>query len=125
MLRFRLNILSLDEAEARSLGANTIRERWLVFCLIAVIVGSQVAVSGIIGWVGIVIPHAARLLVGHDHRALLPAAAVLGAGFMVCIDTLARTATAAEIPLGVITALVGAPIFAALLRHHYRERTGS
>ncbi|MBY5321847.1 FecCD family ABC transporter permease [Rhizobium leguminosarum] len=125
MLRFRLNILSLDEAEARSLGANTIRERWLVFCLIAVIVGSQVAVSGIIGWIGIVIPHAARLLVGHDHRALLPAAAVLGAGFMVCIDTLARTATAAEIPLGVITALVGAPIFAALLRHHYRERTGS
>ncbi|QIO52110.1 iron ABC transporter permease [Rhizobium leguminosarum bv. trifolii] len=125
MLRFRLNILSLDEAEARSLGANTTRERWLVFCLIAVIVGSQVAVSGIIGWIGIVIPHAARLLVGHDHRALLPAAAVLGAGFMVCIDTLARTATAAEIPLGVITALVGAPIFAALLGHHYRERTGS
>lgn len=125
MLRFRLNILSLDEAEARSLGANTTRERWLVFGLIAVIVGSQVAVSGIIGWIGIVIPHAARLLVGHDHRALLPAAAVLGAGFMVCIDTLARTATAAEIPLGVITALVGAPIFAALLRNHYRERTGS
>ncbi|MGO8077429.1 iron chelate uptake ABC transporter family permease subunit, partial [Rhizobium leguminosarum] len=111
--------------EARSLGANTIRERWLVFCLISVIVGSQVAVSGIIVWIGIVIPHAARLLVGHDHRALLPAAAVLGSGFMVCIDTLARTATAAEIPLGVITSLVGAPIFAALLRHHYRERTGS
>lgn len=125
MLRFRLNILSLDEAEAQSLGANTTRERWLVFGLIAVIVGSQVAVSGIIGWIGIVIPHAARLLVGHDHRALLPAAVVLGAGFMVIIDTLARTATAAEIPLGVITALVGAPIFAVLLRNHYRERNGS
>ncbi|MEQ1408366.1 iron ABC transporter permease [Neorhizobium sp. Rsf11] len=125
MLRFRLNILSLDEAEAQSLGANTTRERWLVFGLIAVIVGSQVAVSGIIGWIGIVIPHAARLLVGHDHRALLPASVVLGAGFMVIIDTLARTATAAEIPLGVITALVGAPIFAVLLRNHYRERTGS
>lgn len=125
MLRFRLNILSLDEAEAQSLGANTTRERWLVFGLIAVIVGSQVAVSGIIGWIGIVIPHAARLLVGHDHRALLPASVVLGAGFMVIIDTLARTATAAEIPLGVITALVGAPIFAILLRNHYRERTGS
>ncbi|MGK9051062.1 FecCD family ABC transporter permease [Neorhizobium petrolearium] len=125
MLRFRLNILSLDEAEAQSLGANTTRERWLVFGLIAVIVGSQVAVSGIIGWIGIVIPHAARLLVGHDHRALLPAAVVLGAGFMVIIDTLARTATAAEIPLGVITALVGAPIFAVLLRNHYRERHAS
>jgi iron complex transport system permease protein len=125
MLRFRLNILSLDEAEARSLGANTTRERWLVFGMIAIIVGSQVAVSGIIGWVGIVIPHAARLLVGHDHRALLPASVVLGAGFMVIIDTLARTATAAEIPLGVITALIGAPIFAVLLRNHYRERSAS
>ncbi len=125
MLRFRLNILSLDEAEAQSLGAKTNRERWMVFGLIAVIVGSQVAVSGIIGWIGIVIPHASRLLVGHDHRALLPASVVLGAGFMVIIDTLARTATAAEIPLGVITALVGAPIFAMLLRNHYRERSGS
>ncbi len=125
MLRFRLNILSLDESEAQSLGAKTNRERWMVFGLIAVIVGSQVAVSGIIGWIGIVIPHASRLLVGHDHRALLPASVVLGAGFMVIIDTLARTATAAEIPLGVITALVGAPIFAMLLRNHYRERNGS
>ena len=123
-LRFRLNILSLEEAEAKSLGAKTERERWLVFGLVAIIVGSQVAVSGIVGWIGIVIPHAARLLVGHDHRVMLPASIVLGATFTVIIDTLARTATAAEIPLGVITALVGAPIFAVLLRRHYRERTG-
>lgn len=123
-LRFRLNVLALDEAEAKSLGAKTERERWLIFALVAVIVGSQVAVSGIIGWIGIVIPHAARLLVGHDHRVMLPASIVLGAAFTTIIDTLARTATAAEIPLGVITALVGAPIFAVLLRHHYRERTG-
>jgi iron complex transport system permease protein len=123
-LRFRLNILSLDEAEAKSLGVRTERERWLIFSLVAVVVGSQVAVSGIIGWIGIVIPHAARLLVGHDHRAMLPASILLGATFTLVIDTLARTATAAEIPLGVITALVGAPIFAVLLRHHYREGTG-
>jgi len=122
-LRFRLNILSLEEAEAKSLGAKTERERWLVFGLVAVIVGSQVAVSGIVGWIGIVIPHAARLLVGHDHRVMLPASIVLGATFTIIIDTLARTATAAEIPLGVITALVGAPIFAVLLRRHYRERS--
>jgi iron complex transport system permease protein len=122
-LRFRLNILSLEEAEAKSLGARTDRERWLIFGLVAIIVGSQVAVSGIIGWIGIVIPHAARLLVGHDHRLMLPASILLGATFTVVIDTLARTATAAEIPLGVITALVGAPIFAVLLRRHYRERT--
>jgi iron complex transport system permease protein len=122
-LRFRLNVLALDEAEAKSLGARTDRERWMIFGLVAIIVGSQVAVSGIIGWIGIVIPHAARLLVGHDHRTMLPASIVLGAAFTVIIDTLARTATAAEIPLGVITALVGAPIFAVLLRRHYRERT--
>lgn len=119
-LRFRLNILSLDENEARSLGANTEWERWLIFCVVAVLVGSQVAVSGIVGWVGIVIPHAARLIVGHDHRSLLPASVLLGATFMVVIDTLARTATAAEIPLGVITALIGAPVFAFLLRQRSR-----
>ena len=121
-LRFRLNLLALEETEARSLGVRTEPERWLVFLVVAVIVGSQVAVSGIIGWIGIVIPHAARLLVGHDHRTLLPAAVVLGAAFMVIIDTLARSATSAEIPLGVITALVGAPVFALLLRRYYRER---
>jgi len=121
-LRFRLNLLALEEAEARSLGVRTERERWLVFAAVAVIVGSQVAVSGIIGWIGIVIPHATRLLVGHDHRAMLPAAMVLGAAFMVVIDTLARSITSAEIPLGVITALVGAPVFALLLRRHFSER---
>lgn len=123
-LRFRLNILSLDEAEARSLGARPELERWLVFALVAFIVGSQVAVSGIVGWIGLVIPHAARLLVGHDHRTLLPASMLLGAAYLVAVDTLARTMTAAEIPLGILTALVGAPVFAVLLRNHYRERSG-
>ena len=122
-LRFRLNVLSLDDAEARSLGARPDLERWIIFALVALIVGSQVAVSGIVGWVGLVIPHAARLIVGHDHRRLLPASAVLGAGFMVTIDTLARTVTSAEIPLGVLTAIVGAPVFGLLVRHHYRERS--
>lgn len=123
-LRFRLNVLSLDEAEARSLGVHPDRERWLVFVLVACVVGSQVAVSGIVGWIGLVIPHAARLVVGHDHRILVPASALLGAAFLVVVDTLARTATTAEIPLGVLTALVGAPVFAVLLRRHDRERAG-
>jgi iron complex transport system permease protein len=122
MLRFRLNVLSLDEAEAKSLGAKPDLERWLVFTMVALVVGSQVAVAGIVGWVGLIIPHAARLIVGVDHRQLLPASALLGASFLVIVDTLARTATAAEIPLGVLTALVGAPAFAWLLRRHYRER---
>lgn len=120
-LRFRLNLLSLDDAEARSLGARPDLERWLIFALVALAVGSQVAVSGIVGWVGLVIPHAARLIVGHDHRQLLPTSAVLGATFMVVIDTLARTITAAEIPLGVLTAIVGAPVFALVVRRHYRK----
>ncbi len=124
-MRFRLNILSLDEAEARSLGAKPELERWLIFALVALIVGSQVAVSGIVGWIGLVIPHATRLLVGHDHRRLLPVSMLLGAAYLVAVDTIARTATSAEIPLGVLTALVGAPVFAMLLRHHYRERNAA
>ena len=121
-MRFRLNVLSLDDSEAKSLGARPDLERWMVFALVALIVGCQVAVSGIVGWVGLVIPHAARLMVGHDHRRLLPATAVLGAAFMVTIDTLARTVTPAEIPLGVLTAIVGAPVFGLLLRRHYRDK---
>lgn len=121
-LRFRLNILALGDNEARSLGARPERERWLVFGLVAVVVASSVAVSGVIGWVGLVIPHISRLLVGHDQRLALPVSAMLGATFMVVADTLARTATTAEIPLGILTAIVGAPIFALLLRRHYGER---
>lgn len=117
-MRFRLNVLGLGEAEARTLGSNPAVERWIIFALVALVIGSQVAVSGIVGWVGLVVPHAARLLVGEDNRRLIPAAIIFGAAFMVFIDTLARTVTAAEIPLGVLTAIVGAPVFAILLRQH-------
>lgn len=121
-LRFRLNLLSLDEAEARSLGVRVGAERWAVFTVVALIVGAQVAVSGIVGWIGLVVPHAARLIAGEDHRVLIPAAALLGAAYLVIVDTIARTLTSAEIPLGVLTALIGAPVFALLLRRHFRER---
>lgn len=121
-MRFRLNVLSLDDAEARSLGARPDLERWVIFVLVALVVGSQVAVSGVVGWIGLVIPHACRLVIGHDHRRLIPATVIVGAGYMVLIDTLARTLTTAEIPLGVLTAIVGAPVFALLLRYHYREK---
>lgn len=120
-LRYRLNLLALDDAEARSLGVRPDRERWMIFTLAALIVGTQVAVSGVVGWIGLVIPHAARLLVGEDHRDLIPASALVGAVYLVTVDTLARTMTAAEIPLGVLTALIGAPVFAVLLRRHFRE----
>lgn len=119
-LRFRLNVLSLDDAVAESLGIRPERERWLVFALVALIVGAQVAVSGVVGWIGLVVPHMTRFLVGPDHRRLMPATALAGALFLVVVDTLARTMTAAEIPLGVLTAIIGAPVFAGLLRRHQR-----
>lgn len=121
-MRFRLNVLALGETEARTLGSNPDRERWIIFALVALIVGSQVAVSGIVGWVGLVIPHAARLLVGEDNRRLVPTAILFGAAYMVLVDTIARTATAAEIPLGILTAIVGAPVFALLLRQYQSRK---
>ena len=119
LLRFRVNLLSLGEDEAKSFGIRVQRERWIIFLLVALIAGGVVSVSGIVGWVGLVIPHAARLLVGPDHRILIPASGLLGGAYLVAIDTIARNASAGEIPLGVLTAAVGAPIFAILLRRMY------
>lgn len=121
MLRYRLNLLALEESEARSLGVNPDKERWFIFAAISLMTGTSVAVAGIVGWIGLVVPHAARIIVGEDHRALIPASAILGAAYLTFIDTLARTLTAAEIPLGVLTALIGAPVFAVLLRRHFSE----
>lgn len=121
LLRYRLNLLALEEQEARSLGVKPDQERWYVFIAIALMTGTSVAVAGVIGWIGLVVPHAARILVGEDHRLLIPASALLGAAYLTFIDTLARTLTAAEIPLGVLTALIGAPVFGYLLRRHFRE----
>lgn len=118
-LRFRVNVLSLGEDEARSFGIRVERERWIIFLLVALIAGGVVSLAGIVGWVGLVIPHAARLLVGPDHRVLVPAAGLLGGAYLVMIDTIARNAIAAEIPLGVLTAVLGAPVFAVLLRRIY------
>jgi iron complex transport system permease protein len=115
-LRFRINVLSLGEEEARTLGVPVEPTRWLILGAVALISAAVVAVAGVIGWVGLVIPHLARMIVGPDHRALLPASAAVGALYLLLIDDLARTATAAEIPLGIITAIIGAPVFAILLR---------
>lgn len=115
-LRFRINALALGDAEARGLGLNVVPIRWAVLGAVTVIVAAGVAVAGIIGWVGLVVPHLARLCVGPDHRAQLPAAALIGAALLVLVDTLARSLTAAEIPLSVLTALIGAPIFILVLR---------
>lgn len=123
-LRWRINILSLGDADTRTLGVSVAGLRRLVLLLCALLVAAQVAVSGGIGWIGLVIPHLARLLVGADHRRLLPASFWLGGGFMVLVDDVARTLSAAEIPLGIITALIGAPLFAVLLIRSRRRSHG-
>jgi iron complex transport system permease protein len=118
LMRFRINVLSLGDEDARALGLKVEPTRWLALCCVTGITAASVANSGIIGWVGLVIPHFARTLVGPDHGRLLPAAALLGAIFMLLVDTLARTMIAAEIPLGVLTAIVGAPVFLILLHRN-------
>ena len=111
-------MLSLGDEEASSLGLQPSRVRWAVLLSCALIVAGAVAVSGVVGWVGLVIPHLARMWVGPDHRILLPVSFLLGASYLIVIDTIARTLTAGEIPLGVLTALIGAPVFFLLLRRN-------
>lgn len=110
-LRWRINLLALEERDARSLGVPVAALRRGVLVCCAVLVAAQVAVSGSIAWMGLVVPHLARLLVGADHRRLLPTAFWLGAALMLVVDDLARTLTQAEIPIGIVTALLGAPLF--------------
>jgi iron complex transport system permease protein len=121
LMRFRINILSLGDEEARALGLPVERTRWLALCCVTGITAATVANSGIIGWTGLVIPHFARAIVGPDHRILLPASALLGASFMLLVDLLARSLVAAEIPLGVLTAIVGAPVFMVLLHRNQTD----
>ncbi|WP_342769098.1 iron ABC transporter permease [Bosea caraganae] len=124
LLRWRINILSLGDDDAQALGISVAGTRWLILVLIGLIVSAQVAVSGVIGWVGLVVPHMARMLVGPDHRPLLPASMLAGALYMVLIDDLARTITDSEIPLGILTALLGAPIFALIFFRSQRGGRG-
>jgi iron complex transport system permease protein len=111
-----LNILTLGEETARSLGVEVERVKKTLFFTSALLTGAVVSVSGIIGFVGMVIPHAVRMVLGADHRLLLPASAFVGGILLMVADTVARTAIApAEIPVGVVTALVGGPFFISLL----------
>jgi len=111
LLRWRINLLSLDDEEARALGVETGRIRFTVIAAATLMTSAAVAISGVIGWIGLVIPHFARMLVGPDFSRLLPTSVLLGAGFLLGVDTLARTVARIEIPLGVLTAFVGTPLF--------------
>ena len=115
LLRWRVNVMSLGDEEARSLGVHAARMRVVFITCATLITAAVVSISGVIGWVGLVIPHIARLLVGPNFSRLLPASMLLGAGYMLVVDDIARSATRVEIPLGVLTALIGAPFFLWLL----------
>ncbi|WP_348935905.1 iron ABC transporter permease [Aquabacter sp. CN5-332] len=121
LLRWRIGVLSLGDDEARALGVEVVRLRAIVIAAATLITASVVAISGVIGWVGLMMPHMARLLVGPRFDRLLPASILLGAAFMVAVDTLARTAARIEIPLGVLTAVIGGPIFVWLLARGRRR----
>lgn len=114
-LRWRINVLSLGDEEAKALGVEAGRLRLIVIAAATLMTASVVAVAGVIGWIGLVIPHLARMLVGPNFSRLLPAALLMGGAYMLAIDTLARTVAQIEIPLGVLTAIVGAPFFLWLL----------
>ena len=115
LLRWRVNLLTVSEAEARSMGVDTTRLRVVVVMCATLMTAGSVAISGMIGWVGLVIPHLSRKLVGNDCRRLLPAAMLLGAIFLLLVDNVSRNLLAVEIPIGILTAFIGAPFFIYLM----------
>jgi iron complex transport system permease protein len=116
LVRWQLNVLAMGDEEARSLGIRTELLKGIVIACTTLITAACVSVCGIVGWVGLVVPHLGRMLVGPDHRALLPATLSIGATYLLFIDCVARSAVATEIPLGILTAMIGAPFFGYLLR---------
>ena len=115
LLRWQLNLLSLGESEARSLGVNTNRVRLILLSSATLITAASVSFSGMIGWVGLVVPHLCRKLAGSDHRYLMPASFLCGAAFLLLVDDVSRNLLAVEIPIGILTALMGAPFFLYLI----------
>ena len=111
LLRWRMNVMTLGEDEARALGVDTRRLRLTVVAAATLMTAGVVSISGVVGWIGLLVPHLARFLVGPDFRRLLPASILLGSGYLLAVDTLARTMARIEIPLGVLTAFIGAPFF--------------
>src|SRR5262245_8070804 len=121
LLRWRIGVLSLGDDEARALGVDVPRLRLLVIGAAPLMTASVVAISGVIGWIGLMIPHIARMLVGPNFDRLLPAAMLMGAAFLLLVDTLARTIARIETPLGILTAVLGAPFFLWLLARGRRS----
>ena len=121
VLRWRLNIISLDDEEIRALGHDPGKLRWTFLIAATMLVATSVSLCGQVGWIGLVIPHVARLIVGSDNTRVVPVSMILGASFLIACDTVCRSLIAAEIPLSICTALIGAPVFAVLFIRRYRS----
>jgi iron complex transport system permease protein len=116
LVSWRINVLSFGEDEARSLGLNTVKLRALIIVCASLVTACTISVSGIIGWVGLIIPHLTRMMVGPNHKILLPASFILGGIFMLVVDNIARALASIEIPLGILTSVIGAPLFIYFLK---------
>ena len=121
VLRWRINILTMGDEEASTMGVNTKRLRMVIIIAATLVTAASVAVTGMIGWVGLVIPHLSRMLIGSDFRKLMPASMLMGAGFLLLVDDVSRLLTTAEIPIGILTAFIGAPFFLYLITREGRK----
>ena len=121
LLRWQMNILAMGDEEAQSLGLNPSRIRLIIIVGCTLLTSAAVSISGIIGWIGMIIPHMARMIVGPNNKTLLLASLSLGASFLLLIDNISRVVISIEIPIGILTAIIGVPIFLYLLRRGYSE----
>ena len=115
LLRWRINLLTVGEEEALSMGIDTSKLRFVVIVCATLLTSISVAISGVIGWIGLVIPHFCRMIFGYDYRRLIPTNILFGATFLIIVDNVARMATTAEIPIGILTSFIGAPVFVYLI----------
>ncbi len=120
LLRWRMNVLSLGDDEARALGVNVRREKALVIAAATLVTAAATSVTGVINWVGLIVPHLVRMAVGADNRKVLPLSAAIGASLLIVADDIARSAASFEIPIGILTSVVGIPFFIVLLKRSGR-----
>jgi len=124
LMRWRLNVISMGEDEAKAMGVHVKRDRMIFIAVSTLAVSVAVSVSGIIGWVGLMVPHLIRMISGPDHKSLVPLSMAGGATFMICADTIARNLTTFDLPVGIITAITGAPFFIYLMKKGGKESWG-
>ena len=121
LLRWHMNLLAMGDEEAQSLGINPVRTRFLIIAGCTLLTSAAVSISGIIGWIGLIIPHMSRMIVGPDNKILIPASLSLGASFLLLVDNISRAVISIEIPIGILTSIIGVPIFLYLLQRGYSE----